>query len=499
MDREEQCYEKAFFWRFSSWADSSGFLPLARPLPSVWVLAGALALYLLWLLLTLPQTPMEWDEVLFARGVVRFDVPAHAPHPPGYPLYVGLAKVFFHLGVEPHHATQLASVVGALLALGGVVWLGKLAGLSGLPLFLVGLCTASLPAFSFAANLGLSDMLATGLLVMAAVAVFRLGQEATAKRALAAGALTALACGVRPQVFLALLGPWAVVTLGLARRRVYRWLWSVPAALLVSLAVWLPVVLLTGVRRYFAASRHLASWMDTHEYLSRFPAMEFSRFVADWLVRPLGTKALALAFWFLAAAGAFALWRAGQRQLVTLLASGGLGYLLLAPWTMTAEACVRYALPAYALLAPLAFGLFTGRICRWAGMVAVPSFSVACFVWILPALSLRTAEPNPVWAALSWVRQTQRPQVVFVDGGIRPHAQFVLQPAGFQVKAKDPEDPVPGLWVRSPALGKGREVLFRASWSEPKVGLLARRRYLSAEVVRLAVPGFSSTEQPRGR
>ncbi|MFN3412887.1 MAG: ArnT family glycosyltransferase [Thermoanaerobaculum sp.] len=489
-----------FQGRGKSWARTRWFSFLAKPVAATWVFAGALGLYVLWLVATLPQTPMEWDEVLFVRGVLKFDVGEHAPHPPGYPIYMGLSKLFFYLGVDPVHATQLASVVGALLALWGIGWLVGLAGPPTLALFFSCLVAALSPCFSFAANLGLSDILATGLAVLAVATLISLEQKPTRGTAVLAGAMTALACGTRPQVFLALLLPWALVSWRLSRKRVYRWLWAVPAFLLVSLAVWLPVLVLTGWERYLHASRHLASWMNTHEYLSRFPAMEFSRFVADWLVRPLGNETLAASFWLACVAGGWLLWRRGYGRLVALLGAAGGGYLLLAPWTMTAEAAVRYAHPAYALLAPLAAGLVlpTDRL-QGARVLLLGTWTLSAFAWVLPALTLRAAEPNPVWAALSWVRETQQPQVVFVNGGIRPHALFVLKPAGFRVEVGDPQNPAPGLWVSSPALARGSQVLFSTSWPKPKIGHMARRRYLSAEVVRCPPePSFSSAARPKG-
>src|SRR5262249_11176727 len=33
------------------------------------------------------------DSINFALGVERFDVPAFRPHPPGYPVYIALAKI----------------------------------------------------------------------------------------------------------------------------------------------------------------------------------------------------------------------------------------------------------------------------------------------------------------------------------------------------------------------------------------------------------------------
>ncbi len=44
--------------------------------------------------LTLPRSLWEMDEFLFSGAVGRFAPLHHRPHPPGYPLTVGLGKLF---------------------------------------------------------------------------------------------------------------------------------------------------------------------------------------------------------------------------------------------------------------------------------------------------------------------------------------------------------------------------------------------------------------------
>ncbi|HEX2252980.1 MAG TPA: hypothetical protein VHQ65_06915 [Thermoanaerobaculia bacterium] len=59
----------------------------------------------------------DHDSVQFALAVADFDLAAHQPHPPGYPLYVGALKVLATLGVAPGPAmvalSILAQAVGA--------------------------------------------------------------------------------------------------------------------------------------------------------------------------------------------------------------------------------------------------------------------------------------------------------------------------------------------------------------------------------------------------
>lgn len=56
--------------------------------------AGTLLLiFVLAHLALLPRTLEDLDSINFALGVQQFDVARHQPHPPGYPVFIGLAKI----------------------------------------------------------------------------------------------------------------------------------------------------------------------------------------------------------------------------------------------------------------------------------------------------------------------------------------------------------------------------------------------------------------------
>jgi hypothetical protein len=59
-----------------------------RRLP--YALISGLLLVALVRLLTRPFGFWEYDEFLFTAGIERFDPVQHRPHPPGYPLLIGL-------------------------------------------------------------------------------------------------------------------------------------------------------------------------------------------------------------------------------------------------------------------------------------------------------------------------------------------------------------------------------------------------------------------------
>src|SRR5215218_6279299 len=76
-------------------------------------LAG-FALVLLVRLLTLPRSLWEMDEVLFARAVERFEPLTHRPHPPGYPVVVGLGKLLNLVFHDPFTSLVALSLISSL-------------------------------------------------------------------------------------------------------------------------------------------------------------------------------------------------------------------------------------------------------------------------------------------------------------------------------------------------------------------------------------------------
>jgi hypothetical protein len=73
----------------------------------------------------LPSGPWEWDETLFARGLLAFDLPAHFPHPPGFPLWMALGWVMLRLLGDPLLGFQLLSAVASCLTVFPLATLGR--------------------------------------------------------------------------------------------------------------------------------------------------------------------------------------------------------------------------------------------------------------------------------------------------------------------------------------------------------------------------------------
>ena len=127
---------------------------------------GALVLaFLLAHLAFLPRTLEDVDSINFALGVRQFDVAQHQPHPPGYPVYIALAKAstaaLRAAGVDAASPRGLAiwSAIGGAAAIPALFLLfRRLEGREDLARWAT-LVVAASPLFWFTALRPLSDML----------------------------------------------------------------------------------------------------------------------------------------------------------------------------------------------------------------------------------------------------------------------------------------------------------------------------------------------------
>src|SRR6202521_747363 len=63
----------------------------------------------------------DHDSGQFALGVEKYDLAAHHPHPPGYPLYIAVLKLLAMLGVDSLHGMVALSILAAALGAGLIV------------------------------------------------------------------------------------------------------------------------------------------------------------------------------------------------------------------------------------------------------------------------------------------------------------------------------------------------------------------------------------------
>lgn len=229
-----------------------------------WQKHGVSALWLavLYAVTTIPfvtRYAYNWDAAQFELSLQNFSVHMHQPHPPGYLLFVGLAKVF-SLALSDHWALVTESAWFGLVAV--VLLYVFVKGIwpepSGLHWF-VALGFLLNPLFWFYRETGLTYTVdaAAGL----AVAWLCLGTLRYRRHSyfIAHSLVVPLACGFRPSLLVLLAPLWLLAAWHHKRNWRFVLLWT-GVALAVALAWFIPLVMLSGgITAYFIDSGKLYS------------------------------------------------------------------------------------------------------------------------------------------------------------------------------------------------------------------------------------------------
>lgn len=400
-------------------------------LPGVW-LATALAVAVR--LATVPRSLWEHDEGLFALAVQRFAPLSHHPHPPGYPLFVGLGKLLAPLAGDPLVGLVALAVLSTAIGLPALVdAFRRLAAPFGPAADRIAIGAALLfhlsPAMLVQGPLPISDAPAIAFLSLALAAAARLAERPSTLAAWGLGGAAAAAVGCRPQLVVAvapfLLFAW---TPRLGWRRSL----GVPLAFAaVALAWFVPLVVATGglggLLDYELGHAGKIAEHELADWRTHWPA---PLLLARFLAHPWGRAATSLPIAALALVGAGELLRRRARAAAPLgaLAVAQLAFCLAA---LEPADGVRYALPvtlAVAFAAAVGAAALADRIGR-PRLAPLPlvALVVAGAVYAWPVLAARAAGPAPPAAAAAWIRDELPPTTaVLVAKTLLPHAALLL-------------------------------------------------------------------------
>ncbi|HEX9944762.1 MAG TPA: hypothetical protein VGG03_22360 [Thermoanaerobaculia bacterium] len=393
--------------------------------------------------LTLPRSLWELDEVLFARAVERFDPLSHQPHPPGYPLLVGLGKLFNLVFRDPFTSLVVLSFVSSLIGYAALVaafrriaedgeGAERTAVLGALLFHLspVMLVQAPLPMSDSPALMFLSLALwAAAVLTSPPAPLLKERGERVALSALGLGAAASATIGCRPQLALAVL-PMLAVALWQApgwRRRGE----ALAAFTLVSLLWFVPLMAATGGPRGFLDYElKQASYVAGHDATAARAGGTTVGIAARFVAHPWGPKTLALPVLALAAAGAADLARRRRAAALPLAALSGV-QLALCLAVMDPGDAVRYALPwvlgvafAAAVGCAAAARLARRPAAAWVPAALILAGSAAC-AW--PVLAARSTTLSPPVQAVRWIERNLPPQtMILVDPDMAAHASYLL-------------------------------------------------------------------------
>ena len=389
------------------------------------ILLGSLAMRSL----TVPRSLWEFDEVLFTEGVLKFDPLQHHPHPPGYPLTIGLGKLVNVFVGEPFKSLLIVSLIGSAVATSALfLAVEALTGdlFAAFAAAILYRCSAGVLVHS---PLALSDAPALMFVGVAVLAATKLRGERANLAAIVFGLSIAGAIGCRPQFavplvplfFLAMILFWSR---GVAVRMLI--------AMTVGCLLWLvPLIAVVGGPRGFERYEvGQAKYVAAHDAKISRSGYGRGQLLSRFLTHPFGPKWIAIPLLLLAMYGfAFAPvpWR--FRFLFGLLASIQLAFCLMAADPADG---VRYMLPAvlgWSLLAALglwAIAKRTGlRVLSLAGSLVIGVASIA-YCW--PILATRQERASPIVQAAIWAEKNlPHDAVILYPTSLRPHAQYLFR------------------------------------------------------------------------
>jgi len=378
--------------------------------------------------LAMARTLWDWDEALFCLGMRAYDVTNHHPHPPGFPVYIGAAKLLRLLTHDDFRALQSVNLIAGVLLFPAMFLLARELRFRFTTSVIAGMLCAFFPNVWFFGGTAFSDVPSMVLVVFAVAMYLRGCRDANAY--LIATLLLALAIGIRPQNLLIGLFPGALATW-------HRWRddWrDVIFALLLGIAV-------TGVA-YGSAIYATGSWdryvdaVRNHgEYISRIDSYHsperpqlwrlFDRFflkIYQWqpmniiisifvavsivgAIRRRDRRILYIALAFLPVA--IAAWLMLDRYSVTRFSIGYIPMFAI----MAADGIARVAWKRVDVFEPL-----------------IASIVIAMFViWTAPAFTTVRNDVAPSVAAVSAVRQHVDPHRdrLFVGFSMTPFLEYL--------------------------------------------------------------------------
>ena len=403
--------------------------------------SGLAILFLVAHLIFLPSTLEDIDSLNFALGIHDFDPSRHQPHPPGYPVFIALAKaarVFL-----PSDASALA-LLGAIFGALAMFPLGRIyddltslegpKALSALTAPLAVTLAVTSPLYWFNAGRPLSDVpglaltLAAQAALVTAFARQRLNPARTPEALADSGTmivlgafLSAIAIGMRSQALWLTLPLLAVVLVQRAGRGAAGALLGSAMTFTIGVAIWaVPLVIASGgpgAYRAAIAAQSREDFAGVDMFYRNPSARRLAFGLLHTFIDPWASPALGWTIFALAVVGAVVLLRRSPR--VVLLLGVLVGPYLFVHLLIQETITTRYALPLIPVMSYLAvIGVETlvlaSRAVKSVPFVgAASSLAVAVLVvWslllTLPSVRVYAHDGSPAFAALAELHERLR-------------------------------------------------------------------------------------------
>ena len=358
--------------------------------------------------LAFPASIWEQDEAYFGCAVLNFDVIAHHPHPPWFPLWIALGKLVHVVVGEPTLALQIVSLAASLWVVFPLVglfaiWLRRDLAVAAAALYIF------TPATLFLSSRAFSGPLATAFLVCACAFWFR--ADGGSRGAGVGSLLGGLCLLTRPHLF-----PPIAAVMGY---RIFVSKSSMERSLVVTPLVMVVLMAFGAVAIDAGGAWPLWHALEEHaEYHFGELAGAELMFSDSGLARAFLRPEISLVWIGLVFLGLGGLHRY-RRQFrgAVFVALLGLGPLVVTVYEFSYAGNVRYALPIIALGSGFAV-LGMAFLLRKLAAPAVAVICVGVFVAAWPSLEeYRRIESPPVRAVASSLKEaSQRGAVIVADG-----------------------------------------------------------------------------------
>ena len=427
----------------------------------------------------LARSPWDWDEMLFSLAMRDYNVGLHHPHPPGFPLFIGAAKLLRLTGLDDFRALQGLNVIaGALLVPAMFLFCRELR-------FRFSTCLSAALLFAFFPNVwffgetAFSDVPAVVLIILACALLLH---GCRSPGALFIGAiLLGVSAGFRPQNLVIGFVPFAIAAWHQLRaRQALHLMASVSAcAAIVAASYWAAAASAGSWGRYVETLR------EHQEYIARVDSFRseirppLSRVIDDFFVRPYRAPIINYTILFFVVLSTItAIARLRWNVLIALAAfvPFAIAAWLILDFLSASRFSIGYA-PLIAILAADGIAVISRR--TWIELTLSAILTVTMSVWTAPAIGIARNQLSPPMQAINWIRANVAPgSPVYVHRRMRPFAEYFL--ADYRLAGED----TAAHYLKegtSPAPGAR---LF--SWPKETLWNLARRRYFEVSVVPVA-------------